>query len=173
MSKSSRSGDGPEQTSTQSDADGRFVLDGFRQGPVFVFARGEGFRFHGQLIREGEQEVTVELTRGTERPAREMRMLPEPIPPEESRAMVRRLVEPVWKVVVEKGNDRTKYETLKALVNADPAGVLDELESAKFSSNVWESRIRTEVAAVLADTDPEEAASIAEAIADPARRAGP
>ena len=61
---------------------------------MFVFARGEGFRFHGQLIREGEHEVTVELTRGTERPAREMRMLPEPIPPEESRAMVRRLVEP-------------------------------------------------------------------------------
>ena len=109
-----QSGDGPEQTSTQSDADGRFVLDGFRQGPVFVFARGEGFRFHGQLIREGEHEVTVELTRGTERPAREMRMLPGPIPPEESRAMVRRLVEPVWKVVVEKGNDRTKYETLRA-----------------------------------------------------------
>ena len=120
-----QSGDGPEQASTQTDADGRFVLDGFREGPVFVFARGEGFRFHGQLIREGEQKVTVELTRGTERPAREMQMLPGPIPPEESRALVRRLVEPLWKVVVEKGNDRTKYETLSALVDADPAGVLD------------------------------------------------
>ena len=47
-----QSGDGPEQTSTQTDADGRFSLDGFRQGPVFVFARGEGFRFHGQLIEK-------------------------------------------------------------------------------------------------------------------------
>ena len=138
---------------------------------MFVFARGEGFRFHGQLIREGEQKVTVELTRGTERPAREMRMLPGPIPPEESRALVRRLVEPVWKVVVKTGNDRTKFETLRAVVNADPKWVLDELESAKFLSNVWEARIQTEVAAVLADTDPEEAASIAEAVADPAGRA--
>ena len=39
-------------------------------------------------------------------------MLPEPIPLEESRAMARRLVEPVWKVVVEKGDDRTKYDDL-------------------------------------------------------------
>ena len=167
-----QSGDGPEQTSTQSDADGRFVLDGFRDGPVFVFARREGFRFHGQLIREGEQKVTVELTRGTERPAREMRMLPGPIPPEESRAMVRPLVEPVWKVVVEKGNDRTKYETLRAVVDADPAWVLDALESAKFLDNSWEARIRTALVPVIAETDPEEAISIAEAFANPAGRAG-
>ena len=32
--------------------DGRFSLGGFRQGPVFLFARGDGFRFHGQLIRD-------------------------------------------------------------------------------------------------------------------------
>ncbi len=134
-----QSGDGPEQTATKTGADGRFVLDGFRQGPVFVFARGEGFRFRGQLIKEGESEVTAELTRVTEQPARAMRMLPELIPLEESRAMARRLVEPVWKVVVEKGNDRTKFETLQALVNADPAGVLEKLESAKFLSKVFGS----------------------------------
>ncbi len=167
-----QSGDGPEQTSTQSGADGRFILDGFRQGPVFVFARGEGFRFHGQLIREGEQEVTVELTRGTERPAREMRMLPEPIPPEESRAMVRRLVEPVWKVVVEKGNDRTKFETLRALVNADPTGVLDEAGIGEVLEQGVGGPDPDRGRPVLADTDPEEATSIAEAIADPAGRAG-
>ncbi len=166
-----QSGDGPEQTTTQTGSDGRFSLSGFRQGPVFVFARGVGFRFQGQLIKEGESEVTVELTRGTERPARAMRMLPELIPREESRAMARRLVEPVWKVVVEKGADRTKYETLKALANADPAGVLEKLESAKFLNKIWEFRIQTAVAEALADTDPEEAGSVAESIADPAQRA--
>ncbi len=165
-----QSGDGPEQTSTRSAADGRFFLDGFRPGPAFVFARGEGFRFHGQFIREGEQEVTVELTRRTERPARGMRMLPEPIPAEESRAMVRRLIEPVWKVVVEKGQDRTKYQVLQALVYGDPAGVLERLESARFSSKVWEFRTLAAVAERLAPTDPEEATSIAESIADPAAR---
>ncbi len=166
-----QSGDGPEQTQTRSAADGRFKLDGFRQGPAFVFARANGFRFHGQLIRDGEPEVTVELTRDAERPVRQMHMLAAPIPPEESRAMVRRLVEPVWKMVVEKGNDRTKFETLRALVDADPAGALHALESAKFSDKVWEARIQTALAEVLAQTDPEEATSVAEAVADPAWRA--
>ena len=98
-------------------------------------------------------------------------MLPEPIPLEESRAMARRLVEPLWKVVVEKGDDRTKFETLQALVNADPAGVLEKLESAKFADKVWEIRLQTEVAVALAGSDPEEAAAVAESIADPAERA--
>ena len=61
-----QSGDGPEQTSTQTGPDGRF-LGGFRQGPVCVFARVEGFRFHGQLIKEDESEVAFELTRSPSR----------------------------------------------------------------------------------------------------------
>ena len=43
-SRSSKSGNGQERTSTKTDAAGRFTLGGFSQGPVFVFARGEGFR---------------------------------------------------------------------------------------------------------------------------------
>ncbi len=167
-----QTGDGPEQTATKTDTEGRFSLGGFRQGSVFLFARGEGFRFHGQLIRESDREVAVELTRTSERPTREMKMLPEPIPLEESRAMARRLVEPVWKVVVEKGDDRTKFDTLHALVNADPAGTLEKLESAKFADKKWEFRIRAEVAVALVDTDPEEAAAVAESIADPGPRVG-
>jgi hypothetical protein len=166
-----QSGDGPEQTSTKTGADGRFILDGFRQGPVFVFARGEGFRFHGQLIKEGEHEVTIELTRVTERPVRRMRMLPDLISVEESRAMTRRLVEPMWKGVVEKGDDRAKFTTLDALAKVDPAGVLEKLESAKFLNRIWEFRIQTAVAEALVATDPEEATSVAESIADPAERA--
>jgi len=164
-------GDGPEQTATKTDADGRFSLGGFGQGPVFLFARGEGFRFHGQLIRENQREVTVELTRTGERPARAMKMLPELIPLEESRALARRLVEPLWKVVVEKGDDPAKFRTLQALVNADPAGVLEKLESAKFVEKVQELRLQTEVAVALADRDPDEAAAVVESIADPAEHA--
>ncbi len=106
-----QSGDGPEPTSTRTGSDGRFALGGFRQGTVFLFARGEGFRFHGQMIRDPQGEVAVELARTAERPVRPMHILPEPIPLEESRAMARRLVEPVWKVVVETDNDRAKWST--------------------------------------------------------------
>ena len=55
-----QSGDGPERTTTRTSADGRFVLGGFREGPVFLFARREGFRFFGRLIKPGEDEVSVQ-----------------------------------------------------------------------------------------------------------------
>ena len=66
-----QTGDGPERTETITDADGRFSLEGFRQGTVFVFVRMAGFRFHGQLIKATDTKVTAELTRDGERPARE------------------------------------------------------------------------------------------------------
>ncbi|MGP0062323.1 MAG: carboxypeptidase regulatory-like domain-containing protein [Isosphaeraceae bacterium] len=165
-----QTGDGPEETATRTDVDGRFSLGGFRQGPVFLFVRGDGFRFQGRLIRESESEATVDLTRTTERPSREMKMLPEPIPLEESRAMARRLVEPLWKVAVEKGDDAAKSRVLEALVNADPAEVLDRLESAKFVQKERAFQIQSKIVAALAGTDPEEAAAVAESIADPAWR---
>ncbi len=75
-----QSGDGPERTATKTDGDGRFALGGFREGPVFLFARREGFRFFGRLIKPGEEEIAVELIRVGEHPTQELRTLPEPIP---------------------------------------------------------------------------------------------
>ena len=166
-----QTGDGPEPTATRSGPDGRFSLGGFRKGPVFLFARGDGSRFHGQLVRDREDEVTVELTRTGEPPKREMRMLPEPVSLDESRAMARRLLEPLWRVVVEKGDDRAKLQTLEALANADPAGVLEKLESAKFAGWSSSSRLKAVAAAAMAAGDPEGAATIAESIPDPGTRA--
>ena len=102
-----QSGDGPERTATRTDADGRFSLGGFSQGPVFLFARGEGFRFFGRMIKPGEGEISVELTRTSERPTHPMPMLADPIPLEESRALSRRLLEPYWQAF-EKKNDSEK-----------------------------------------------------------------
>jgi Carboxypeptidase regulatory-like domain len=163
--------DGPEPTATKSGPDGRFTLPGFRPGPVFLFARGDGFRFYGQLIRDRDGELTVELTRTGEPSGRVMRMLPEPVSLDESRAMARRLIEPLWPVVVAKRDDRIKFRTLEALANADPAATLEKLESARFTDNVWAFRLQAEIAAAMAAGDPEEAATVAESIADPGWRA--
>ena len=64
-----QSGDGPERTATKSDRGRPVCAGGFRQGPVFLFARGEGFRFFGRLIKPGEEEIAVEMTRISERPS--------------------------------------------------------------------------------------------------------
>jgi Carboxypeptidase regulatory-like domain len=165
-----QSGHGPDRTETTTEADGRFSLAGFRQGPVFVFVRSAGFRFHGQLIKATDRDVTAELTRESERPAREMKMLPDLIPIDESRALARRLLEPCWNAVAEKSDDPTKYRFLLSLLPADPAGVLQKLEAVKFQSEAPRLRLLLEIAPALAERDPEEAAAVAESIPDPATR---
>jgi hypothetical protein len=141
-----QSGDGPERTSITTDVDGRFSLGGWRQGPVFPFARGEGFRFFGRLIQTGDHDITVELTRTNERPAREMRMLPDAFPLEESRALARRLIEPYCGAAVNQKNQAAQNRALRALAWADPVGVLQRLEkvplTAKLEMNADSARIR-------------------------------
>ena len=75
---------GPAQT-LRTDGDGGFALDGLPLETLFLFARGEGFRFHGQMLKPGDHDVTVVLTGTTEHPQRELRKLPDPIPLDESR----------------------------------------------------------------------------------------
>jgi tetratricopeptide (TPR) repeat protein len=164
-----QSGDGPERTETTTDADGHFSLGGFRQGPVFVLVRGDGFRLHGQLIKATEANVTAQLTRESEPPALAMKTLPDLIPIDESRALARRLLEPCWKVLAE-ADDPVKGRFLEALVPADPAGVLDKLTRLKFTDEAWRFLLLGEIVEALAETDQEEAASVAESISDPATK---
>src|ERR1700722_10078686 len=102
---------------------------GFRHGPVFLFARGEGFRFQGRLVKPTDRAVTIELTRTSERPAREMKMLADPIPQGESRALARRWVEPLWEQAAHDGADNVKYSAMMSLASVDSARVLGMLES--------------------------------------------
>ena len=167
-----QAGDGPEPASTRTDDAGRFALAGFRHGPVFLFARGRGFRFHGQLIRDEVPQVEVVLTRETEQPARSMARLPDPIPPEESRALARKLLEPCLAFALAHGDDRGKYFALHTLVKIDPAAVLDRLDSITFQYPGTRDTVRNRVVIALAATDPEEASAVAESIAEPGTRAG-
>jgi hypothetical protein len=166
-----QSGDGPERTAAKTDADGRFSVGGLRQGPAFLFARGDDFRFHGQLVRPTESDLTIELTRRSERPAREMRMLPDPIPVDESRALARRLVEPFWETAAQDGEDSAKFSVLSHLMSVDPTRVLQRLESVKFKDEGWKNRLERELVLELARSDFEEATAVAESIAEPGTRA--
>ena len=112
----------------------------------------------------------AELTRDNEPPSRAMKTLPDLIPIDESRALARRLLEPCWKAVAEKSDDSTKYRFLESLLPADPAGVLEKLGAVKFNTEAWRLRLLVEIVLVLAERDPEEAAAVAESIADPATR---
>ena len=164
-----QTGDGPERTETTTDADGHFSLGGFRQGPVFLFVRCAGFRLHGQLIKAADATVTAELTRDSEQPTRQMKMLPDLISIDESRALARRLLEPCWKAVAD-SDDSTKGEFLEALLPAHPAGAIEKLQALKFTNEGWRLRVLREAVLALAERDQEEAESFAESIPDPGTR---
>ncbi len=97
-------------------------------------------------------------------------MLPDLISLAESRALARRLLEPCWKAVSEKSDDLTKYRFLLSLLPADPAGVLQKLEAVKFKLETPRLMLLREIVPALAERDLEEAAAVAESIADPATR---
>ena len=48
-----------------------------------------------------------------------------------------------------------------------PRGRLEKIKSARFVDRIWEFRLRTAIAEAMASGDPEEAAAVAESIADP------
>ncbi len=167
-----QSGDGPEATRALTDSAGRFTLGGYCPGPVFVFARGEGFRFTGRLVKpaEADSDITLEVTRVTERPAREMRMLPDPIPFEESRALARRLLEPYWKGFDSRSND-DKVSALRSFARVDPIGVLGKLDAVKYPFPTVKGIIHNQLMRILVQIDPAEAETVAESVDVPFARA--
>ncbi len=165
-----QAGDGPKATSITTDAGGRFLLGGFHQGPVLLFARASGFRFHGQLVKTAENDVVVELTRTSEQPSRSMKTLPGPIPYAESRTLARRLVEPLWETAAATGDDPGKARVLSKLADVDPARVFARLSAVNFQAPEWRYRLERELVLALAPIDFEEASAVAESIDDAGTR---
>ncbi len=159
-------GDGPERTSTRTDANGNFSLGGFRSGSVIVFARHQGFGFHGQIVQPAESDIKVVLTRYEEPQLRVMRPLPYPEVLADSQAIARRLIEPLLESALQKKDLRTASLVLWNLAAVDPGAALDKLNSAKSLDG--QAREGVQIAAVryLARTEPEDAASVAETIPD-------
>ncbi len=163
-------GDGPSAT---TDEAGRFRIAGARPGRSFLLASRDGFQFSGALI-DAKESAPIELTlsRPGEPPDRLMVTLPGPIPQEESRALARRMIGPYLKQVLAKGDDAAKLWTLRILRWLDPPGMLDQVQKTHFERGSTSDYLRGEAALGLAADDPDEAAAIAETIADPAYRTG-
>lgn len=166
----SQHGGGPSAT---SDEAGRFRLIGARPGHSFVLARRDGFRFEGMLMGGSEDRpIELTLTRPGEPPGRTLATLPGPVPEEESRALARRVIGPYTRRALAEGDDAAKYRCLALLRWLDPVALLEQVEKTRFERATTADLLRGEAALGLAASDPEEAAAVAETIADPADRAG-
>jgi hypothetical protein len=120
--------------------------------------------------KHGEREIAVELKRIGERPTREMRMLPEPIPLEESRALARRLIESYLEAAGAQKHQSAVGLALYVLAAADPVGLLQRLEGEETPAPMILVAIKPALARALARSDLDRAREVAESIESPRLR---
>jgi hypothetical protein len=165
-----QAGDGPAPPSVTTDRGGRFRLPGFGRGPVYVFARADRFRFHGQRLDEATDGVEIVLTRLDEPPTGAMPTLDLPIPAEERKALAHRLLAPYLEKVLPSKEDVGKAWALRSLLHIDPTEALEALERTTFERPSSPALVREEAAVELARIDPQEAEAVVESIDDLALR---
>jgi len=161
-----------EGTATTTDEAGRFRLDQASPGRSFLLARGDGFRFQGWVI-DAREPARIELTLSHlgEPPVQMKATLPEPLPVAESGALARRVLEPFLNEAVARGDDSAKLWALSVLRWLDPLELLAKLQKTSFQFGSTVDYVKGQAALAFAAADPDEAASIAETIPDPAGRA--
>jgi hypothetical protein len=160
-----------------TDESGRFRIENARPGRTFLLARKEGFRFHGQLVEptsKSQPLVTLTLTRQSEQqqPEHLMATLPPPLPLDESRALARRVLDPILKEATAKGDDAAKLWLLRVLRWLDPPAILEQVEKIKFERGTTADYLKGEAALGIVAIDPEEALAVAETIVEPSYKAG-
>ena len=111
---------------------------------------------------------SLTLVRASETPEPVMKPLADPIPPEESRALADRLLEPYLHEPMENDDDEPRLAAISALSEFDLDRALELLQNGKFrdEDRRYQS-IRGSLAAKLAVKDPARAEAMVESITDP------
>jgi hypothetical protein len=163
-----QSGDGPQRTEAATDKDGRFRLAGYQNEAGFVFAEKDGFRFHGQPLKAGD-DVQIVLTRTSEPPKRHLVTLPETDAAGNAALATGVLLSALDRPLKE-NDDRDRWTVLQELVEVDPAAALDRLEALGLEGERAEI-LRVMVAKRWSAEHPDDATAIIEALDDAYSRA--
>jgi hypothetical protein len=112
-------GDGPEPITTRSNVAGEFQLKGFPNGPLYVFADKEGWRFTGLRANAGAQDVVLVMLRAGER----VSQAPAPTVPDaaEEEKAARDLLELLWEKSSSEGAQRRRVLIKLAKVDRQSA----------------------------------------------------
>jgi hypothetical protein len=125
-----------------TDADGNFKLK-HGSAPGFLFVQKDTFRFHGQRA-DGAGKLRIVLTRRDE---------------------------PAVKTVLPKAKDDDRMRLLAKVASVDPGKALEELENRPLKSEWYDGYIRRAAVKALAQTDAEEARTVADSIKEAGFRA--
>ena len=129
-----QSGDGPKRTRSNTDDAGRFEVRGLVEGPAFLFARKDGFRFSGRRVDPLEKAVDLTLIRLDE-PAAPLSLVPPPVDRAEERAIARSLVGAVWRKAVEDGDRQERAQVGPMMAAVDPDRVVELIESQVIAAD--------------------------------------
>ena len=142
------------------------MLEGVLPERTYLLVAAPGFRFQGWPAvpaREPKEQKLI-VVRTSEQPDRILAPLPAPISSEESHALARRVLEPYLQFALKNGDDRSKSECLRRLVQVDPQRAIALLPTAHFLDPNHDHGIRCRIAAELVLADPVEAESIVAAL---------
>ncbi len=106
------------------------------------------------------------LIRIGERPAPELRTLPEPIPQEESCALALCLLLPCWEAAIARKDQEVAGRALLGLAMADPDGALQKLEAGDVVTSLMAKQVKMFAAIALARSDLARAEALADTVVD-------
>jgi hypothetical protein len=158
---------------SSTDIEGRFALAGINPGKAVILAEPSGFRLRGWVVDPAVRSDLGTLTavRNSEDAGPPIKPLADPIPFEESRALAARLLEPYLREDPPRADYRARLAAIAVLGEFDLDRALDLLQDGKFpEEDSTYQFIRSDLAVILAETDPASAQAMAEAIPTPARR---
>lgn len=145
-------GDGPARTTAQTDASGRFRLEGLFHGPAWVFADKPEYRFTAVRTQTGVTDATLRMLRVSDpvpaRPASRIEALRE-----EQRKVAKELAEKFWA----EGSADRRGQCISTMAR------LDLEQAQKWSAEIdgkYGGTIREAAAQRIAADDPEEAIAL-------------
>lgn len=160
-----QSGDGPERTSTRTRKDGSFRLEGYRPGVAFVFARNDGYRFFGGKFVAGERSALITLDRIDEPRTTAMKTLASPISDQERKALVRRLLDPLLKKMIENRDPKVNVSfAFSALMLIDPFEALETIDRTRTLHPAVVVSLTKRIAKRIARSDLAEAKTIVDSL---------
>ena len=123
-----QAGDGPRPTRDATDDAGRFRVPGVPDGPAYLFARKEGFRFGGIAVKPGAGDVELVLGRADEPPPAPLKEIAGPLSRREERALARDLLAPIWARALASSDGLGRPLGYQVMALVDPARILEMME---------------------------------------------
>jgi len=149
-------GDALRPLNTQTDDAGRFRLEGFFMGPVYVFAQKAGHRFTGARTAANTGDLVIKLLR-TDEPVPQPHWQYETPPFDRQKAAARKLLEKLWDVYKNGDDEWATRHIVRAMERIDPdqanawSGGAEKKDAASLTG---------EELAKIADDDPDEALAL-------------